>query len=156
MGIKRQKRIRSVIIGIFSIILAAVILAPPLWLFISSIANLQELLKIPLRWLPEKPSFERYREILFSQGPESEFRKTMWNSFFIALFVTIICVSLGSLAAYAFSRLRFPGKEKILFVLLFSYMLTAYCGDNSYLSDFLVRYQMLDTKQALILIYRLF
>ena len=65
MGIKRQKRIRSVIIGIFSIILAAVILAPPLWLFISSIANLQELLKIPLRWLPEKPSFERYREILF-------------------------------------------------------------------------------------------
>ena len=48
MGIKRQKRIRSVIIGIFSIILAAVILAPPLWLFISSIANLN--LKTP-NWL---------------------------------------------------------------------------------------------------------
>ncbi|HOA99058.1 carbohydrate ABC transporter permease [Candidatus Sordicultor fermentans] len=152
MGIKRQKRIRSVIIGIFSIILAAVILAPPLWLFISSIANLQELLKIPLRWLPEKPSFERYREILFSQGPESEFRKTMWNSFFIALFVTIICVSLGSLAAYAFSRLRFPGKEKILFVLLFSYMLPPIAVIIPIYRIF-SRYQMLDTKQALILIY---
>ncbi len=76
----------------------------------------------------------------------------MWNSFFIALFVTIICVSLGSLAAYAFSRLRFPGKEKILFVLLFSYMLPPIAVIIPIYRIF-SRYQMLDTKQALILIY---
>ena len=133
MGIKRQKRIRSVIIGIFSIILAAVILAP-LWLFISSIANLQELLKIPLRWLPEKPSFERYREILFLKDQKVSSEKPC-GIVFIAAFVTIICVSLGSLAAYAFSRLRFPGKEKSFSSYFFLYA-TAYCGDNSYLSDF--------------------
>ena len=56
MGIKSQKRVRSAVIGVSSIVLAIVILAPPLWLFISSIADLQELLRIPLRWLPEKPS----------------------------------------------------------------------------------------------------
>jgi len=152
MGIKSQKRVRSAVIGVFSIVLAIVILAPPLWLFISSIADLQELLRIPLRWLPEKPSFERYREILFSSGPESEFRKTMWNSFLVALFVTIICVSLGSLAAYAFSRLQFPGKEKILFVLLFSYMLPPIAVIIPIYRIF-SKYQILDTKQALILVY---
>jgi multiple sugar transport system permease protein len=152
MGIKRQKKVRSLIIGIFAVLLALVLIAPPLWLFISSIADLQELLRVPLRWIPERPSLERYVKILFSQGPESEFRRIMWNSFFVALFVTMICVALGSLAAYAFSRLRFPGKEKILFVLLFSYMLPPVAVIIP-LYQIFSRYRMLDTRQALILVY---
>jgi len=135
-----------------ALLLASFILAPLAWLFLSSIAELKELLAIPLRWIPRHPTFARYGGILFSQGPESEFRKIMWNSFSIALAVTVICVFLGSLAAYAFSRLRFPGRERVLFLLLFSYMLPPIAFIIPLYQN-LSQLGMLDTKGALILVY---
>ncbi len=152
MGLRRQKMLRSIIIGIGAILLGGVLLAPPLWLFISSIADLKDLLRIPLRWIPENPSFARYAGILFGHGPESEFRKIMGNSLYVATFVTVICVVLGVLAAYAFSRLRFSGKEKILFVLLFSYMLPPIAVIIPLYQTF-SNLKMLDTKETLILVY---
>ncbi|MGQ9622938.1 MAG: carbohydrate ABC transporter permease [Candidatus Caldatribacteriaceae bacterium] len=152
MGLRRMRTIRGIIIGIFSLILAGVLLAPPLWLFISSIADLKDLLRIPLRFIPENPSFSRYTSILFGSGPESEFRKIMLNSIYVAAFVTLICVALGVLAAYAFSRLHFPGKEKVLFVLLFSYMLPPIAVIIP-LYEIFSGLRMLDTKGALISVY---
>jgi len=143
---------RSIVIAIGSIILTTVLIAPPLWLVISSVSDLKDLLAIPLRWIPQQISFERYAKILFSQGPESEFRIIMKNSLFVASLVTIICVAIGSFSAYAFSRLRFPGKEKILFILLFSYMLPP-------VAIIIPIYQifssanLLDTRGALVLVY---
>ncbi len=152
MGVKKRKLMRSIVIAIGSIILTTVLIAPPLWLFISSVSDLKDLLAIPLRWIPQQISFERYAKILFSQGPESEFRIIMKNSLFVASLVTIICVAIGSFSAYAFSRLRFPGKEKILFILLFSYMLPP-------VAIIIPIYQifssanLLDTRGALVLVY---
>jgi len=152
MGLRRMRTIRGVIVGVSSLLLVGVLLAPPLWLFISSIADLKDLLRIPLRWIPENPSFSRYINILFGSGPESEFRKIMLNSIYVAAFVTLICVALGVLAAYAFSRLRFPGKEKVLFVLLFSYMLPPIAVIIP-LYQMFSNFRMLDTREALILVY---
>jgi len=152
LGVKKRKLMRSIVIAIGSIILTTVLIAPPLWLFISSVSDLKDLLAIPLRWIPQQISFERYAKILFSQGPESEFRIIMKNSLFVASLVTIICVAIGSFSAYAFSRLRFPGKEKILFILLFSYMLPP-------VAIIIPIYQifssanLLDTRGALVLVY---
>ncbi|NLJ39778.1 MAG: carbohydrate ABC transporter permease [Candidatus Atribacteria bacterium] len=152
MIVKKHKIYRTIVIMVGSIILIIALLAPLIWLLISSVADLKDLLKIPLQWIPENISFERYSKILFSQGSESEFRKTMMNSFLVASAVTIICVSIGSLSAYAFSRLRFPGKDKILFVLLFSYMLPPVAIIIPIYQIF-SRYSLLDTKTALILVY---
>lgn len=152
MGLRRERTIRGIVIGVFSVLLALFLLAPPLWLFISSIADLKDLLRVPLRWIPEHPSFARYASILFGFGPESEFRTIMFNSLYVAAFVTVICVTLGVLAAYAFSRLRFPGKEKVLFVLLFSYMLPPIAVIIPLYQVF-SNLRMLDTKAALILVY---
>jgi multiple sugar transport system permease protein len=152
MGLRRRRIVRSIIIGVFSVLLAFLLLAPPAWLFISSIADLKDLLRIPLRWIPENPSFSRYAGILFGQGPESEFRKIMANSLYVATFVTVICVALGVLAAYAFSRLRFPGKDRVLFILLFSCMLPPIAVIIP-LYQMFSNLKMLDTKEALILVY---
>ncbi|MBP8933687.1 MAG: carbohydrate ABC transporter permease [Candidatus Atribacteria bacterium] len=152
MKVKKHKIYRTVGITIGSIILVIGLLAPLIWLLISSVADLKDLLKIPLQWIPENISFERYAKVLFSQGSESEFRKTMMNSFIVASAVTIICISIGSLSAYAFSRLKFPGKDKILFLLLFSYMLPPVAIIIPIYQIF-SRYNLLDTKISLILVY---
>jgi multiple sugar transport system permease protein len=102
-----------------------IVLAPPAWLVISSISTLEELLSVPVHWIPQAPSFQRYWQVLTATGLDSAavFRRSMFNSFVVASSVTVICVGLGSLAAYSFARMNFAGQGKLMYVMLFSYML---------------------------------
>jgi multiple sugar transport system permease protein len=57
-------------------------------------------------------------------GP-SDFARRLWNSLVIAVGSTIFSVTLGLLAAYAFSRFHMPGKDDLLFFILSTRMLPA-------------------------------
>lgn len=121
----RRSRLESFIIYSSALLVAFVVIAPPLWLFISSISTQNELLSVPVHWIPQEPTFERYRQVIFATGSESAavFRRSMLNSLIIAAAVTTICVVVGSLAAYSFARMRFAGQGPLVYVMLFSYML---------------------------------
>jgi multiple sugar transport system permease protein len=135
-------------------LIVIIVLAPLFWLFISSISTLSELLNVPVHWIPQQPTFERYRQILYATGTDSAavFRRSMLNSFIIASSVTIICVSLGSLAAYSFARLRFAGQGKLMYVMLFSYMLPPIMIMVP-LYSIMGRLKLMDTLQGLIIVY---
>jgi multiple sugar transport system permease protein len=96
-----------------------------MWLFISSISTLEELLSVPVHWIPQTPTFQRYWQVLTATGLDSAavFRRSMFNSLVVASSVTAICVGLGSLAAYSFARMNFAGQGKLMYLMLFSYML---------------------------------
>jgi multiple sugar transport system permease protein len=121
----RRKLYESVLIYLAAILVAFVILAPPMWLFISSISTQNELISVPVHWIPQRPTFERYVEVLTASGSDAAavFRQSMGNSLIVATLVTVLCVGLGSLAAYSFARMRFGGQEPFLYLMLFSYML---------------------------------
>lgn len=108
-----------------AIVVAVVIIAPPLWLIISSISSPAELLSAPVHWIPQEPTFDRYRQVIFSTGSDSAavFRRSMLNSFIVASAVTIVCVLIGGVAAYSFGRMRNAGHGKLIYVMLISYML---------------------------------
>ncbi len=114
-------------IGVYAaaLLVAAVILAPPIWLFISSISSSAELLSVPVHWIPEAPTFDRYLQIIQGTGSESAagFRQAMVNSLLVASFVTLVCISVGSLAAYSFARMGFAGHGNLIYLLLLSYTL---------------------------------
>ncbi len=116
---------QKIIIYLGAIIVALAVLAPPTWLFISSISSQSELLNVPVHWIPREPTFERYRQVIFATGSDSAavFRRSMFNSLVVAGSVTAICVVAGSVAAYSFARMRFAGQGNLLYVLLISYML---------------------------------
>jgi multiple sugar transport system permease protein len=100
-------------------------LAPVYWLGVSAISPTAELAAYPPNWFPKNPTFERIRAIT-SGGmldasiaqtmarPAEFFRKAIVNSLIVAGTTTILCLSLGSLAGYAFARLRFPGKRTLM------------------------------------------
>jgi multiple sugar transport system permease protein len=117
--------LQKIIIYLGAIIVALAVLAPPTWLFISSISSQSELLNVPVHWIPKEPTFERYRQVIFATGTDSAavFRRSMFNSMIVAGSVTAICVVIGSVAAYSFARMRFAGQGNLLYVLLISYML---------------------------------
>ena len=101
--------------------------APYLWLVISSISYKSELLTVPLRWFPAHPTLENYQKLFFGGGATGEsislFLLSLKNSAIIAFFATSICLILGSLSAYALSRLAFPGSRHYLLLLMAAQLL---------------------------------
>ena len=87
------------------------IFLPVLWLFSASLSTQVELFTVPPHWIPEHPTFQNYLDIFFPSQAASSVPRTfavaLLNSIKIASAVTLICIVLGSLAAYALVRIPF-------------------------------------------------
>lgn len=117
----------TIFIHLCAIAMGVVILGPFLWLFISSISPANELISVPFHWFPTHPTFSRFHDIFFQKGSgdnvAANFRLSMVNSLIVATGTTIVSISVGSLAAYAFARLNFRLRRTMLFGFLSVYML---------------------------------
>lgn len=100
---------------------ALVMIFPFYWMFISAFKTAQEVNRFPPTWLPEAPSFNNF-VIAFQKAP---FARYFLNS----VIVTISCVTCTAfttiLGAFAFSRLKFPGRD-VIFSLLLSLMMVPF------------------------------
>lgn len=72
-------------------------------------------------FIPRHWTMENYRGIFKT----SEFTRALVNSIVVAVITTLIAVVLGSMAAYAVARLRFPGKTALVGVSLLIAMFPA-------------------------------
>jgi len=84
---------------------------PLLWLFSASLSTQVELYAVPPHWIPQHPTLQNYLDIVFPSQAASSVPRTfavaIWNSLKIASLVTLICIGIGSLAAYALVRIPF-------------------------------------------------
>lgn len=110
---------------LFALLVLFFTLAPMMWLFISSISYQKDLIATPLSWIPKEITWERYVDIF--TNPDNEiayaFKVAMLNSLTIASTVASIGLIVGGMAAYAFARFRFRFREKMIYLLLFTYMI---------------------------------
>ena len=121
----RKKRITALYMFL-GLLLAIVVLAPVVWMFLSSIMQPVDLTAKPLKLIPQTVTFERYRQIFQSSttsAPAYVFRIALKNSFVIAVSVTLLSLLIGTLSAYAFAHIRFRGKGGLMLLILFTYML---------------------------------
>lgn len=121
----RQKRI-MIIEMLLGLLLAIVVLAPVAWMFLSSVMLPVDLTAKPLHLIPKTVTFERYAQIFRSattSDPAYVFRVALKNSLIIAVSVTILSLVIGTLSAYAFAHVRFRGKNTLMLLILFTYML---------------------------------
>ena len=96
-----------------------VMILPYYWMFITSIKPLNEIHTYPPRFYVLHPTIQPYLD-LFRLLPMG---RSLFNSLFVATVVTSSNVFFCSLAAYAFAKLRFPGRDAIFFTLLASMMI---------------------------------
>ena len=84
---------------------------PILWLLSASFSTQVELFTVPMHWIPQHPTVQNYMDIFFPSQAASSVPRTfavaLLNSFKIASAVTVICILIGSLAAYALVRIPF-------------------------------------------------
>lgn len=120
----RQKRVTALYM-LLGFLLAVVVLAPVVWMFLSSVLRPVDLTAKPLSLIPGEITFERYAQILKSttgSDPAYVFRVALKNSLIIAVSVTLLSLVIGTLSAYAFAHVRFRGKGALMLVILFTYM----------------------------------
>jgi multiple sugar transport system permease protein len=113
----RRKLIQKLFMSLLVLPILFFIFFPLLWLFSASLSNQAELFSVPIHWIPQHPTFQNYLDIFFpSQAASSvprTFATAMLNSVKIASAVTIICIFIGSLAAYALVRIPFGANRSI-------------------------------------------
>lgn len=129
----RKKSIQSILILIGSIVFLMWTILPLLWMFISSISPTKHLLDMSASWLPPEPTWDRYKNILFSEtilnkgtivsSPAAVFKRALFNSIFISGIATVISLLVGGIAAYAFARLSFKFRDHLLMLILFLQLL---------------------------------
>ncbi len=92
---------------------AFVMIVPFAYMLATSLKANSLALEVPPDFIPDDPTTENYRDAWSS----NHFGRYFLNSLGVAIATTLISVLLSSMMAYAFSRLRFPGRT-ILFGLL--------------------------------------
>lgn len=103
-------------------LLAIGMLIPFLWLFSMSFRPVADAYKLPPSFLPSNFDLTNYQAVLASRVP---FLRIYGNSLFIAVVVTIGQLVTCTLAAFAFARLRFRGRDTLFFILLIGLMFPA-------------------------------
>jgi multiple sugar transport system permease protein len=117
-----RKFLRRLVLFALTLPLIAFIYFPILWLLSASISTRSELLAVPTHWIPQNPTFKNYLDIFFPSASSSEISRTMAitlvNSFKVASAVTVICLAVGALAAYALVRISFRLNQTVLLGIL--------------------------------------
>lgn len=116
-NIRRKDLINTTVLHGMLTLLAFTMFLPFLWMVLTSLKPLQE---VGLEhWVPKNFQFNNYPEV-FNQV---EFFKFYYNSLFIASFVTFLQVLTSSLAAYGFSRIDWPGRDRVFLLYLGTMMI---------------------------------
>jgi multiple sugar transport system permease protein len=153
-----RRTLSSTLLYAAMLIAVVVVLAPFAWLLISSVAAPVDLIRRPLQWIPSHIGFDRFAQLTFGSSPDDTaqgFRSAIVNSTVIASVVTVVSLVAGTLAAYAFARLRFPGRGWLILAFMATYMLPP-------IALILPLYQIMnllhlrDTPLALIIVYSSF
>jgi multiple sugar transport system permease protein len=91
-----------------------VMIAPFVWMLLSSFKSEGELRQAPPTWLPADPTLANYRE-LFAR---LDFPRYFTNSAVVAILVTAGNLLLCSATGYALAKLRFAGRRALFLLVL--------------------------------------
>ena len=99
--------------------LSLLLVLPFVWMVLISVKPLDEV--DTAAWLPTEWLWSNYRRVF--EVPGLLFGRWYWNSIFVAAWVTFLQVLTSAWAAFSFSRLQWPGRDRIFLLYLGTTML---------------------------------
>ena len=109
--------IKTVLLGIFSLLF----LLPMFWMVTSALKNTNEVFAVDWHWLPSVWRWENFA-IVWSD-PEVSMLSAYGNTAFITLISTACQLMIASMAAYAFAKIKFQGKNVVFTMFLATMMM---------------------------------
>jgi multiple sugar transport system permease protein len=130
---------RGALLLAFSALLVLYVAGPVAWLVSSSLQSEAEITAVPPNWLPPDPTLANF-DAIFTSGAEVVTYETrrqgdpatgrflptgaenllpsLWNSFFVGLWVALLNLVLSVTAAYAIAVIDFRGRRSALYSIL--------------------------------------
>lgn len=110
-----MKKDKSAPLIIFLLILASVMtLLPYVWMILTSLKTYEEAIRIPPKILPAKFQWVNY-QIIWNKFP---FAKLYLNTFLVVIATVAGNIVVAAMAAYAFARLSFFGRDVLFIAIL--------------------------------------
>ena len=101
--------------------LALLMLVPLVFMFTTSVKTLGDILSLEFRWIPQRLAFENFQRVV----EVMPFTRYLYNTASIVAMTFLVQSVTISLAAYAFARLRFAGRDLLFFLFLVQLMIPA-------------------------------
>lgn len=99
---------------VFLIIGAFVSVGPFIWMFLTSIKTYEETIAIPVKFFPDVAQWNNYAII----SEKLNFPRLYLNTILVAAMMIVGQILIVTICAYAFDRLKFPGKDVIFLGML--------------------------------------
>lgn len=115
------KTVKKVLIYALMTFILTVFVGPYIWMFATSVKSQADVYAWPPNIIPTDIHWENFVRI----WQETNLPRAFLNSVFVSTAATAINVIFSSLAAFAFARLDFPGKNKLFMVVLATMMVPA-------------------------------
>lgn len=109
---------------LFLTVISLFSLFPFYWMFVMSTSHSSAYNSIPPAMVPSDQLQENFQKVL----DMIPFFQSMFNTLIVCLTVTIVVLFISSLAGFAFSKLKFPGKNILFFAILFTIVIPPQLG----------------------------
>lgn len=145
----KNRKVKDIILTVIKYVIliagALFTLLPFIWMLASSLKTPAEIVKIPPQILPEVPQFSNYIKA-WNAAP---FARYLLNTIIVTVFTTAGVLVTTVLSAFAFSRLKFPGKNVVFSLFLATLMIP---GEMLIVTNFvtITKLRWIDTYQAMI------
>ncbi|GGI46996.1 ABC transporter permease [Paenibacillus marchantiophytorum] len=111
---------KKTLLTILMCLLGILFMSPFLWMISASMKPEADVFIYPIQWIPKHWNvIENYTKV----WTETKFALFYWNSIKVTVGTTALSVLLSSMAAYAFSKIKFRGRHVLFIVVLAIYMI---------------------------------
>lgn len=113
-----NRQTKKILSYVLMTVIGIILIIPLLWMVFTSLKPMEEIVRYPPTFFPEKIVWENYLDTI----ADFPFWRYARNTLFITVLVVIGNVLSNSFIAYGFAKLDFPGK-KLMFALVLSTMM---------------------------------
>ena len=118
-GGRRRTALRGIVVALGIALLLGWSLLPIYWIAVTSLKPEAEIYALPPTLVPAAPTLANYAAVAF----KTRFPLFVRNSAIVAIATTCIAVAVGTLAAYAITRMNFRGRATVARAIVASYLL---------------------------------
>ncbi len=115
MSYSNKKKIVKIVFTILMGVIAICMVIPFAWMLSASFKPDNEIFNFPIAWIPKKITFANYNRVWNSSVPFTTF---FMNSVKVTSLSVIGELFTSALAAYAFAKIKFKGREVIFLIYL--------------------------------------
>ena len=117
---KKREILSKTILTLLLLGLGIAFIIPLLWMLSASLKRMKDVFTNPIIWIPHPFVWSNYLSVI--TDPEVPFFRAFFNSILIASTTIIGQLFVSASAAYAFARIKFPGK-KVFFLMYLATMM---------------------------------